>query len=169
MKDRAHENLIELLRQFMEEPGAQEAQEDIQAGERWLDACPAPPPPSRVIAAIHRQMALSARRRHRIVRLIHTSVAAAAAIVILALIGQLGPRPVRRPHALHMAFIPTAIWESDDLTTDDLDLAYYSGEIRQIEAQMHALEAGDSDVSGNDASDELEMELLAIQADFWKG
>ncbi len=166
MKDRAHENLIELLQRFMEEPAAQEAREDIRAGERWLDAYPAPVPQSRVIAAIKMQMVLSARRRHRVVRLVHTSLAAAAAIVIFVLIGQLGPRSASRTH---VAFIPTAIWESDDITTADLDLAYFSSEIRQIEAQMLALETGDTETAGNDASDDIEMELLALQAEFWKG
>ena len=169
MKDRAHENLIGLLQRFMDEPAAREAQKDIQAGERWLDTYPAPVPPSRVIAAINAQMVSAARRRHRIVRLVHTSLAAAAAIMILTLIGQLGPRSASRSHALQVAFIPTAIWESDDITTADLDLAYFSSEIRQIEAQVLALETGDNETADSDASDEIEMELLALQTEFWKG
>jgi len=169
MKDRAHENLVELLRRFMDEPAAREAQADIQAGEQWLATYPAPAPRSQVITAIHAQMILSARRRHRIVRLAHGSLAAAAAIVILALIGPFGPRSASRSPSPYMAFIPTALWESDDITTADLDLAYFSSEIRQIEAQMLALETGENETSEGDASDEIELELLAIQAEVWKG
>lgn len=153
----------------MDEPAAREAHADIQAGERWLDAYPAPAPPSRVIAAIQTQMIRSAQRRHRMVRLVHTSLAAAAAVVILALVAQLGPRSASRSPSPYMAFIPTAIWESDDITAADLDLAYFSSEIRQIEAQMLALETGDGETADHDASDEIEMELLAIQAEVWKG
>ena len=167
MKDQAQENLIELLQQFMDEPSARTAHQDIQAGERWLTTYPAPAPRNRVLAAIHTQTIRSARRRQRVIRLIHTSLAAAAAVVILALVGQLGPRATSRSHPV--AFIPAAIWDSDDITTADLDLAYFSSEIRQVEAQMLALETGESETVDNDVSDEIEMELLALQAEFWKG
>jgi hypothetical protein len=169
MKNGARENLMELLQRFMDESSARAAHEEIQAGEQWLQACPAPAPEERVLAAIRRQMAGTAPRRHRIVRFAQAALATAAAIVVLALVGQLGPRPTTPPRMAYAALIPTAIWESDDLTTDDLDLAYYSSEIRQIEAQVRALEADDSEIVGGDAPDEIEMELLALQAEFWKG
>ena len=168
MTDRAHENLIKLLRQFMDEPTAQAAHEDIRAGEGLLEAYPAPTPEARLIAAIKAQMAVAAVRRHRIVRLVHGSLAAAAAVIVLALIGLFGPRSADRPHLSYAAIIPAAIWDSDDLTADDLDLAYFSSEIGQIEAQMQALDAGESE-SGSGTLDEFESELMAIQTDFWKG
>ncbi len=168
MTDPAHENLIELLRRFMDEPTARAAHEDIQAGERFLEAYPAPTPDTRLIAAIKTQMAVAALRRHRIVRLVHGSLAAAAAVIVLALIGLLGPGAADRPHMSYAAIIPAAIWDSDDLTADDLDLAYFSSEIGQIEAQMQALDAGESE-SGSSTLDEFENELMAIQTDFWKG
>ena len=102
-------------------------------------------------------------------RLVHASLAAAAAVIVLALIGLLGPRSANRPHLSYAAIIPAAIWESDDLTADDLDLAYFSSEIRQIEAQMQALDAEDSDTGVGGALDEFETELMAIQTEFWKG
>ncbi len=168
MRDHAHENLIELLRRFMDEPTAQAAHEDIQAGERLLEAYPALTPEARLIATIKAQMAVAALRRHRIVRLVHGSLAAAAAVIVLALIGLLGPRSADRPHMSYAAIIPAAIWDSDDLTADDLDLAYFSSEIGQIEAQMQALDAGESE-GGSGTLDEFENELMAIQTDFWKG
>ncbi len=166
MRDEAHENLIELLRRFMDEPTAQAAHEDIQAGERLLDAYPALPPDARLIAAIKTQMAVAAVHRRRIARLVHGSLAAAAAVIVLALIGLLSPGATNRSPISYVAIIPPAIWESDDITTDDLDLAYFSAEIGQIETQMQALDAGESE-SG--ALDEFEDELMSIQADFWKG
>ncbi len=169
MRDQAHENLIELLQRFMDEPAAQAASEDIQAGERWLDARPAPTPDARVIAAIKTRMAVSALRRHRIRRLVHASLAAAAAVVVLSLIGLLGPESASRPHLSYAAIIPTAIWESDDITTDDLDLAYFSSEIRQIEAQVQALDADDGDNGVGGVPEEFETELMAIQTELWKG
>lgn len=169
MRDHARENLIALLRRFMEEPAARAAHEDIQAGERFLDAYPAPPPEARLIAGIKTQMAVAAVRRHRVVRLVHGSLAAAAAVIVLALIGLFSPGSGNRPSISYAALIPPAIWDSDDITTTDLDLAYFSSEIRQIEAQVQALEAGDNGTADHDASDEIELELLALQAEFWKG
>ena len=84
------------------------------------------------------------------------SLAAAAAVIVLSLIGLLGPGSASRPHLSYAAIIPTAIWESDDLTADDLDLAYFSSEIRQIEAQMQALDAEDSDTGVGGGPDEFE-------------
>jgi len=169
MRDQAHENLIELLQRFMDEPTAQAADEDIQAGERFLDAYPALTPDARLIATIKTQMAVTAHRRHRIVRLVHGSLAAAAAVIVLALIGLLGPGSANRPHLSYAAIIPASIWDSDDITADDLDLAYFSSEIGQIEAQMQALDAGESEIGAGTLVDEFENELMAIQADFWKG
>jgi hypothetical protein len=48
-------------------------------------------------------------------------------------------------------------------------LAYFSSEIGQIEAQMQALDAGESEIGAGTLVDEFENELMAIQADFWKG
>jgi len=170
MRDRAHENLIELLQRFMDEPAAQTAHEDIQAGERWLDdAPPTPAPNARLLATIKTQMAVSALRRHRMRRLFHASLAAAAAVVVLSLIGLLGPGSASRPRISYAAILPAAIWESDDITADDLDLVYFSSEIRQIEAQMRSLDAEESDTGVGGGPEELETELLAIQTELWKG
>jgi hypothetical protein len=168
MRDRAHENLIELLQRFMDGSAAKAAHNDIQAGERWLDACPAPAPGTQALAAIKVRMAASALRRHRITQLVRASVAAAAAVIVLASIGLLGPRSASQSPASLAALIPTAIWDSDDITADDLDLAYFSSQIGQIEAQMQALDGDESEL-GVGAPDELEMELMAIQAEFLKG
>lgn len=168
MKDRAHENLSKLLRRFMDESAAQAAHEDIQAGERWLGRYAAPTPNARVIATIKMQMAASALRKHRIARAIRVSVAAAAAVIVLALIGLLGPRSASQSSMSIATLMPATMWDSDDITADDLDLAYFSSQVGQIEAQMQALD-GDEDEIGVGAPEELEMELMAVQAEFLKG
>jgi hypothetical protein len=170
MKDHAHENLTELLRRFMEEPAAHAAQEDIEAGERWLRAYPAPAPNARLMASIQAQIAASARRRHRIIRLSHAALAAAAAVIVMALIGQFQPASQSRPpiSVAGILRLPAAVWESDDIMHQDLDLAYYSSQIGQIEAQVRALETDEDDV-GTAAPEEFELELMAIQAELLKG
>jgi hypothetical protein len=167
MRDRAHENLVELLQQFLEEPAARAADEEIRAGERWLQAYPAPAPEARLLAALKAQMAGSALRRQRTLRLVRTALAAAAVIAI-AWIGLFGPRPAHQPRVSYAAIIPAAVWESDDIAADDLDIVYFTAELRQIEAQMHALDAGE-DETGEGGLDEYENELIAIETEFWKG
>jgi len=167
MRDQAHENLVELLRRFMDEPTAQATQEDIQAGERWLGAYPAPAPDARLLMVLKAQMAASARRRHHLTRLVHASLAAAA-VILLALVGLFAPRTANQAPLSVASMLPAAIWDSDDMTADDLDLAYFSSQIGQIEAQMQALAGEDGEV-GTGAPEELEMELMAIQAEFLKG
>jgi hypothetical protein len=168
MRDRAYENLIELLRRFMDEPTAKAAHEAIETGEGWLEAYPAPAPDTRVIAVIKARMAVSALRRHRVTQLIRASLTAAAAVIVLALIGLFSQGSGSRTSLFCGALMPTALWDSDDITADDLDLAYFSSEIGQIEAQMQALDGDESEL-GVGAPEELEMELMAIQTEFLKG
>jgi len=168
MRDRAHENLIELLRRFMDEPAARAAHEDIQTGQRWLEAYPAPAPEAQVVAMIKGQMAVAALRKRRITQFIRASVTAAAAVIVLGLVGLFGHGPGSRTPLLCGDLLPTALWDSDDLTADDLDLVYFSSELGQIEAQMQALDGDETEI-GVGAPEELEMELMAIQAEFLKG
>lgn len=168
MKDHAHENLMGLLRRFMDEPAARAAHEDIRAGERWLNAYPAPRPDAGLLGALQRQMmATAARRRHRVTRWIHGAVAAAAVIVV-ALIGLFYPGSGSQSSVSMASLLPASVWDSDDITADDHDLAYFSAQLGQLEAQMQALDGDDSEISSG-APDDLEMELMAIQAEFLKG
>ncbi len=91
-----------------------------------------------------------------------------AAAIVLALIGFFG-RPVREPSSVSYAsLIPSAIWESDDIASDDMELAYFRSELRQIETQMEALEAGDGDLVATASLDDVEMELIRIDTEFWR-
>lgn len=169
MRDHARENLTELLRRFMEDSEAQVVQADIEAADRILEAHPAPLPSSGTLSTINILMLAAAARRRRRVRVFRAAVAAAAAVILTVLIGQYDRSPTSRPGVSFASILPTAIWESHDLAADDVDLVYFTSEIRQIEAQMHAIEAGETEIRGSNAVDELEMELIAIETEFWKG
>ena len=170
MKDRESESLGELLRRFMDAPAATAAEEDIREGERLLHAWPAPVPGDRALDEVKLRMIATARRRHRSLRLLRGSLATAAAVVVVALIGLLGRGPADPSGATFASIIPTAVWESDDIEADDLDLAYFTSEIQRIEARMQALEEGETDVGVDNAAREIEMELMQIvETEFWKG
>ncbi len=63
MKDPARENLAELLRQFMDDSAARDAQADVDAAERLLEAHPAPTPSRETLSTIKALMIASAARR----------------------------------------------------------------------------------------------------------
>ena len=168
MRDQARDNLTELLKRFMDASAAQAAERDIQAGERILDAWPAPVPDGRTIASIKARMAVAAPRHRWRVRVFGGSLATAAAIIMIVLVGLLGRGPINGPATRFAAILPAAVWESDNLAADDLDLVYFTSEIRQIEAQMQALEADEGEMGGETPED-LQMELMAIETEFWKG
>lgn len=171
MRDHARENLTELLRRFMDDSAAHAVQADLESVERVLEAHPAPVPSPAALSTIKMRMVAAAARRRWRVRLFRAAVATAAAIILTALAAHYDRRPtVSRPSVSFASIIPAAVWESHDLATDDPDLAYFTSEIHQIESQMQAIEAGDdTEVRGSDTLDDLEMELIAIETEFWKG
>ena len=66
------------------------------------------------------------------------------------------------------SLIPTAIWESNNIAADDLNLASFTAEVERIESELKSLLL---DESGSDESflNEAEIELMDIQGEFWKG
>jgi len=170
MEDQTRENLNQLLRQFLDPERAEAAAEDIRTGERLLDLYPAPTPGAELIARIKADMATSRMRRRRITLLLRRSLAAAAVIAfaLLALLGR-GPSGPAGPSAFQASILPAAIWESQDVAADDPDLAYFTGEVRRIEVQLQALQAGEDEAAGTGAADELETELKQIESELRKG
>ncbi len=168
MNDQSRENLSKLLRRFMDASAARAAEQDIQAGERILDVWPAPAPGGRTIALIKARMVVAAPRHRWRVRVFGGSLATAAAIIMIVLVGLLGRGPINGPASSFAAILPAAVWDSDNLAADDPDLVYFTSEIRQIEAQMQALEADEGE-TGGETPEDLQIELMAIETEFWKG
>jgi len=169
MNDHARENLAQLLRRFMDDSAAQAVQADIDAAERIMESYPAPAPSAETVSTIRALTKAAAARKHRRTRIFRGVVAAAAAVILTVLIGRHGPTPTARPHVNLASILPSAIWESHDLAADDLDLVYFNSEIRQIEAQMHAIDSDETEIRRDSDLDDLEMELTAIETEFWKG
>ena len=66
------------------------------------------------------------------------------------------------------SLIPTAIWESNNIAVDDLNLALFRAEVERIEGELKSLLL---DEGSNDESilREAEIELMDIESEFWKG
>jgi aspartyl/asparaginyl beta-hydroxylase (cupin superfamily) len=174
MNNRNQENLRELFERFFDAKQAESCVEDIRKGEQILREHPAPEPDDVLIADIKAQIAmrLQARRAHRFRRTLYEVVGAAAAIIFIATVSlQLfQQKDVRKPgEVAHASLIPTSIWESDDITTDDQDLATFTTQIDQIEDEVQTLQSGQKVGNSESTVEELEMELVEINSDFWKG
>lgn len=170
MGNQNREDWKALFGRFVDAARAEAAAEDVRTGERTLDAYPAPKPDEELIAYINVQIAARLARRRRLSRT-YRALAAAAAVIIVTAIALLGPRPASRQaaHVSYASIIPTSVWESDDVNGEDVELMYFHSEIRQIEAEMEALESGGDEIGPAEDVEEIEMELMQIETEFWKG
>lgn len=172
MEDRNHENLRELFEEFFDAEQAESCVEDIQKAEQILREHPAPEPDDMLIANIKAEIAirLQAARAHRFRRIVYEVVSAAAVILFVAMIGlQLFQKPTNKPGPNIASILPPEIWESDDITVDDENLAVFTTAIEQIEDEVIAIQSGRETGNGDSTLNELEMELIEIDSDFWKG
>ncbi len=168
MKHRDYDELRSLLERFQDPSKADSTEREIRAGGRFLDMYPAPDVAPELLADIKRHVVTQLGTSRGPSRPLYRYVGAVAAVIVVALIGLFG-RPARESSDVSYAsLIPAAIWESDDIASDDMELAYFRSELRQIETQMQALEAGDGDVVATASLDDVEMEMIRIDMQFWK-
>jgi hypothetical protein len=172
MDDRNKENLRELFEKFFDAEQAESCVEDIQKAEQILRKHPAPEPDDMLIANIKAEIAmrLQVSRAHRLRRIIYEVLGAAAVILFVAAVSlQLFEKDPPSGIVNYASIIPTAIWESDDIAVDDEELAVFTVQIEQIEDEVLALQSGEDTGNGDSTLTELEMELIEINSDFWKG
>jgi hypothetical protein len=169
MDRRNGENLRELFERFVDAGQAKEAAEDIERGEQILRRWPAPEPREELLALIKAEMGarLAHRRTHHLRWLASRAAGIAAAIVIAASVWT-GVNRDAAPRVMGASLIPTAIWESENIEVDDLQLASLNADVEGIENEVRALQQDESRNSES-AVDEVEMELLEIEGEFWKG
>jgi hypothetical protein len=172
MNDRNEENLKELFGKFVTDEQAEKAVEDIRRGEQILRDNPAPNPSDELIAGIKSEIAISLlHKKENAVRYTLYKVAAVAAIVfVLAAISiKFFEKSEESEKIMYASIIPTAIWESDDIAADDADLAILTAEVEQVADEILSLRMGENGGNGQTVITELEIELMEIESDFWKG
>ena len=172
MNERNEENLKDLFEKFLNAKEADEAVEDIGKGEEILRAHPWPKPDGKLVAGIKAEVARELlRRKTRVTkRVVYKVAAVAAAFLILANVSvKLFEKGGEGGGVVKASILPSAIWESEDLAADDVDLAILTAEIREIEEDALALQLGENGGNGHIGLEELEIELMEINGDFWKG
>ena len=173
MNSRNEENLKELFETFLDAEQAESCTEDVQKAEEILREHPAPEPDAMLIANIKAEIAmrLPARKAGVFKQIAYKAVSVAAAVIFLTAIGLrlFEKGGIESGPVVYASLIPTAIWESDDIAADDADLVIFTAEIEQIEDEVLTLQLGEDDGNGDRSVSELEMELIQINSDFWKG
>ncbi len=174
MSGQNEENLKELFEKFLSSEQAAKAVEDVYKTEQILRENPAPEPDDMLIANIKAQIALNLqpRRAKVFTQIVYKTAAIAAAILIVAAIGLNlleKDKDYSSERLIPASIISRAIWDSDDISADDADLVTYTTEIEQIKDELRTLQLGKGNANGDEAAIELEMNLMEIESDFWKG
>jgi len=169
MNSENKENIEELFEKFLDPQQARQAAEDIRQGEQIISQHPAPVSDAKLVAEIKAEMAENLHRQkartHR--RMVYKLAAAAAVLVLAGVSVKLSITTNSGPPKTFA--ISEVIWESDDITADDNQLAVLTAEIEQIESEIMALQLADNGSNGYGAVTDLEIELVEIDSDFWKG
>ncbi|GAI65204.1 unnamed protein product [marine sediment metagenome] len=172
MNGRNEENLKELFAKFLNSEQTEKTVEDFRKAEQIFLEHPAPGPDDGLIADIKSEIAEAVPPRQVSVfrRIAYkTAVVAAAVIVIAAISVKLLEKGGSEPKvALATSMIPEALWESDDISADDVELATFTAEIEQIEGEVLTLQWSENGGNGQAAVSELEMELIEISSNFWE-
>lgn len=172
MNDRNEENLRELFERFISSKEVESRIEDFAKVKRILDENPALEPTPELIAAIKSEIADTIRRRkeHTFRRLAYKLAPVAAVFIILASVSiKLYVRDSRQDKPVYVRMIPSAVWDSEDITADDMDLAVLTAELDGLEVEFTTLESGEDRGNGRSAFSELEMDFVAISTDIWEG
>jgi hypothetical protein len=167
MDERNEENVSDLFARFLEGEAAEKAAEDIRKGEEILREHPAPEPDGELIAdikaRIRRELFVEKTRLTK--RVVLRAAAVAAAFLIVAAVSvklfERGGEEQRK--VVKVATLPSEIWE------DDGDLATLSAEVEEAEDEAAGLRLGGNGGNGEASLVELEIELVEIVSDFWKG
>jgi hypothetical protein len=174
MATQDQENLHELFERFLDPEQAARAVQDVRRAEQILRDNPAPEPDKSLITNIEAEIAQVLQRHKRASAFagIVCRVAAVAAVVVVATAMSLmflEKGEHERAEVTTASMMPRAIWESQDIVADDADLAVLTAEIEQVEEEALSLELGQNGGNGEKSVVELEIELIAIETDFWKG
>ena len=167
------ENMKELFERFIGSDETKQVLEDAETVEGYFGGSATPRVGAEVIEDIKAEVAGALRRQKARVfsRALYRVVAVAAVFIIVAVSSVMWfkkdvAKPEDRAYARTM---PKADWESDDIAADDDDLAILVAELEQIEDEAMVLQLGENDDNGSSAIGELEMELIEINSNFWKG
>ncbi|MFH1613931.1 MAG: hypothetical protein ABIG61_02450 [Planctomycetota bacterium] len=170
MQGKVEENLEELLRRFYRPGESDEVLREIRAGDEIMRSYAGPEPDEELVKQIKADVAEGLKlRRAKSVRVRVYEAAAAIAVTVAAVwIGVLFFEGLGSEETARLR-VPDTVWESEDLMADDAELSTLAAEMEEIERSMRAICLGESEGSNGDALVDIELELIEVQENFWKG
>jgi len=151
MTTQNEEDLKGLFERFVGGEQADEAAADIRKGEQILQKHPAPGPDDKLITDIKAKTAEAIlQNKPNAFKNTAYKVAAVAAVIVIvtALAVTFSPKGDEAERIDSASIVPAAVWDSENIAADDEDLAILTAEKELMK---------------------LEMELVEINGDFWKG
>jgi len=173
MSDTENEDVRNLFEMFVDAGEAEQAARDIDGTEAMLRQYPAPEPGAAVLAKTKAAAAGALMRRRTVEsrRAMYKVVAVAAVLFVAAVVAVkvLQPAAVQPTGQTTAGVIPSAIWQGDDIAAEDADIVVLTAEVNQIADELASLRLGDDAVNGQEGVYDVEMKLIDISSDFWKG
>ncbi len=172
MNTRKNKNLDELLKRLYGNE-AKEVADDIAQGERILQEYPDPKPDEETIILLKAKVAKAVAANHeRTLRRTYYRVAAfAAAVIAIAFIST--ALLINRPSEPREVAITVKVAESDSQNDEffygDEETATLSAEVEQVGDEITALDIGVASEDLDSDWIDVEMGLIDIESDFWKG
>lgn len=165
-----NENLEELFGKFLNENDARKAAEDITQGEKLLNEYPAPQPDNALLLSIQERInnKLSQTKKQNSASIGHWAAAIAAAVLIIGFISITLLNRTQHLQITDRPAIAVSLETEDDFLQDDSEFLLLAAQLQDIEDEFTAVQSG---LNGyySSIADELEIELLEINSDFWKG
>ena len=172
MNSRKNKNLDELLARFYGS-GARKVADDIAEGERILHEYPDPKPDEETIILLKAKVAKAVAANHeRVLRRTYYRVAAfAAAVIVIAFISAalLVNKPIESRQVATTAKVAEGVLQNDEFFYGDEEMTTLSAEVEQIGDEIMALDFGVASEELDDDWIDVEMGLIDIESDFWKG
>jgi hypothetical protein len=105
-------------------------------------------------------------KKHR--RKLSRFIIAAAAVIMVSMAGLLLVINVGQETANDSQIMASGIWESESISETDQTIACLTDEIDALQSEMIAIGMSENNQSANSATD-LELELIDLKSEFWKG
>jgi uncharacterized protein YlxW (UPF0749 family) len=163
MNANKEENLTELFAKFVDSEQADELAAEVTAADKIIDSFAAPEPDAEILSVININVKrqLNANRSRQ---MIYRLAAAAVFLIIATMAVKLFQQTPAETPGLVMA-----TWEIVEVTSADAELSTLIAEVEQLEADIIGLQYAEETTSQSSELNDLEMELIEIDSDFWKG
>lgn len=169
MSEFKNKNTDELLSKFFKPAEAEQIKNDFASADGLFEEFSAPKPSERTIKEIKRQInaRLSVPKQAGWRNVLLRTAAVAAIVVVVFAIMQMG----QKPESQQYTSIDT---QADVSLTDeaDLDVSLYETEAQQLRDELVTINLGEENGMNGilvDRIDKIELEIIEIKNNFWKG